>query len=279
MIHGVDISKFQGKVDFHALKDNADFVILRATYGNGYTDANFTQNRDGARTAGLSIGFYHYAYPQFNQPQAEADWFTKIVSCQPGEILALDFEESYPDPVGWCKTFLDKATSNMGFRPLVYLNLDLIKRFDWAPVVKAGYGLWLAQWDYKPESTPPDTDWPMVAMRQYSNQGNVAGMNPVDLDVFYGTVEQFKKYGNPPPIVNPSNCDNIKAELDQLKQNQTILIKQAVDTAISQNDAKWQSKLDSANLTISQLQTSLSEQTNFSTLVGILWKKLTGGDK
>jgi len=279
MIHGVDVSKFQGTIDFHALKDNADFVILRATYGNGYTDANFTQNRDGARTAGLCVGFYHYAYPQFNQPTAEADWFTKVVSCNPGEILALDFEESYPDPVGWCKAFLDRATSNMGFRPLIYLTESLVKSHDWTPVIKAGYGLWLALWDYKPENLTFDTPWPMVAMRQYSNQGEVAGMKPVDLDLFYGTIDQFKKYGNPPPIVIPSNCDAIQKELDQLKSNQTILIKQAVDTAIAENNKNWQSKLDSANLTISQLQVSLSEQTKFSTLVGILWKKLTGGDK
>ena len=277
MIHGVDVSKYQGKIDFHALKDNADFVIIRSTYGNGYTDPMYAANRDGARAEGLAIGFYHYSYPQFNQPQLEADWFTKIVACKPGEILCLDFEESYPDPVGWSKAFLDRVTSNMGFRPLLYINYNLNKLYDWTPVVKAGYGLWLAQWDYNPDSVPPTTDWPLVAMRQYSNKGDVAGMNPVDLNVFYGTVEQFKKYGNPEPIVTPYNCDKEKAEIEALKLGQSSAIKQAVESAISLNNINWQTQLSAANETISQLQSSLSEQVKFSTLIGIMWKKLTGG--
>jgi lysozyme len=200
MIHGVDISKFQGNVDFHALKDNADFVIIRSTYGVGYTDDKFVRNRDTARSVDLGIGFYHYAYPQFNSPLAEADWFTMKVSCQPGELLCLDFEEHYPDPVNWCKTFLDRCVSNMGFKPLLYINYALVKAYDWTPVINGGYGLWLAYWNYNPDTNiPTDTGWNIVAMRQYSNKGNVAGMNPVDLDVFYGDLTAFKKYGNPPP--------------------------------------------------------------------------------
>ena len=198
MIHGIDISSWQGNVDFHAIKDNADFVIIRATYGNGYKDAYFEKNRDGARAVGLSIGFYHYCYPQYNTPEAEADWFTKIVSCQPGEILVLDFEEAYPNPVNWCKKFLDKCTSNMGFKPLIYLNLSTANSFDWSPIIKANYGLWLAHYDNNPLQVDK-TPWSLVAMKQYSSKGNVAGISPVDVDSFYGDVPAFKHYGNPPP--------------------------------------------------------------------------------
>jgi len=38
-------------------------------------------------------------------------------------------------------------------------------------------------------------------MRQYTSKGNVGGITPLDLDVFYGDLEQFKKYGNPEPKV------------------------------------------------------------------------------
>ncbi len=198
---GIDISYWQGNVDFHALKDNLDFVIIRSTYGNGYKDTSFEKNRDGARAVGLGVGFYHYAYPQYNQPEAEADWFTKIVSCQPGEILCLDFEETFATPVDWCKRFLDKVTSNMGFKPLLYINFALVKSYDWKPVIDAGYGLWLAYWDYNPDSTNWDTPWPVVAFRQYSNKGIVAGLTPLDLDIFYGDMSQFYAYGNPAPSV------------------------------------------------------------------------------
>jgi GH25 family lysozyme M1 (1,4-beta-N-acetylmuramidase) len=201
MIKGCDISSHQGVVDFHSLRDNLEFVIIRSTYGNGYTDTQFIRNRDEARKVGLCLGFYHYAYPQYNTAQAEADWFTKIVSCQAGEILILDFEEKYADIVNWCKTFLDKVTSNMGFKPLIYLNQSQVKSYNWQPIIDAGYGLWLAQYDYNADGTPVSTPWPMMAMRQYSNQGQVGSLTPLDLDVFYGTVDQFKKYGNPPSLI------------------------------------------------------------------------------
>ena len=82
-----------------------------------------------------------------------------------------------------------------------------------------------------------------------------------------------------PPIVVDNGCEDIKKELEELKKSQKEALKVAVDTAIIENNAKWQSKLETANETIRQLQKSLSEQTNFSTLIGILWKKLTGGGK
>lgn len=203
-IKGCDISKHQGVVDFNILRNNLEFVIIRASYGNGYKDSQYDRNRDEVRKAELLCGWYHYAYPQYNTPQAEADWFTKTISCQPGELMVLDFEENYSDPVNWCKAFLDRCTSNMGFKPLLYINLALNNQYDWKPVIDAGYGLWLARWDYNPDADPPTTDWPVVAMRQYSNNGNIGGITPLDLNVFYGTQTQFKKYGNPaPPIPEP----------------------------------------------------------------------------
>jgi lysozyme len=202
-IKGADISSHQGTINFHSLRDNLEFVIIRSTYGNGYTDAQFTRNRDEARNVGLCVGFYHYAYPQYNTPQDEADWLSKTVSCHPGEILVLDFEEAYPNPVNWCKTFLDKVTSNMGFKPLIYLNQSQIKSFDWTPVINAGYGLWLAEYDNNPDGIPVSTPWGFVAMRQYSDKGTVGTLTPLDLDVFYGTTDQFKKYGNPTPTPPP----------------------------------------------------------------------------
>lgn len=198
---GCDISHFQGTPDFHAIRDNLQFVIIKATDGVAFVDPQFIRNRDEARKVGLLIGYYHFAEPNDNPPEAEADWFCKNISCLPGEIACLDFEINYPDPVTWCRNFLDKVKSNMGFKPLVYLNQALIKKYDWSPIINAGYGLWLAQYDYNPDGTPVPTPWNTVAIRQYSNKGNVAGITPLDLDVFYGDENQFKLYGNPPPPI------------------------------------------------------------------------------
>ncbi len=221
MLKGCDISHHQGTVNYQALKDNFDFVIVRATYGDGYKDTRFEVNRDGLRQTGVLLGFYHYAYPQYNAPEAEADWFTSVVSCRPGEIVVLDFEENYPTPVDWCKRFLDKVKSNLGFKPYLYINLALNNAQDWSPVVNAGYPLWLARWDYNPEATPPSTDWQKVLMRQYSNSGNSAGISPLDLNIFYGTANEFKLSGNPAPSTpdpTPDPTPNPPSELISFDQ-------------------------------------------------------------
>ena len=212
MIKGCDISKHQGQVNWDALKASLDFVIMRSSYGTGYKDEQFDRNRDESRRVGILRGFYHYAYPTYNTPEAEAEWFSNVVGTpQSGEVLVLDFEEAYPYPVDWSKRFLDKLSAlYSGYKPMIYINLNLNNTQNWASVVNGNYGLWLAKWDYNPDAAKPTTDWPFIAMRQYSNKGNVAGISPLDLDVFYGDGNTFQKYGYKPtppapvPVPDPT---------------------------------------------------------------------------
>lgn len=51
------------------------------------------------------------------------------------------------------------------------------------------------------------------------------------------------------------------------------LIKQAVNTAIKENDAKWQPQLESANLKIDELRKLTAENLDWRDLMSIAWKK------
>lgn len=215
MLKGVDISKYQGDVNFDALKQAVNFVIIKASSGAPdpgqtvaqYTDGKFTRNRDEARRVGLLRGFYHYGYPEYNSPEAEAQCFHDVVGTpQDGELLILDYESSWSgNKVDWCKRFLDKLSSlYSGYKPLIYLNLATTKGNDWSSVINGNYGLWLAQWDYNANAPMnPNTPWPFLAMRQYSNKENIAGINPVDGDVFYGDAAAFERYGYHAPAAPP----------------------------------------------------------------------------
>lgn len=215
MLKGIDISKWQGEVEFQTLEPQVDFVIIRSSYGNGYTDSFYQRNRDEATKLNIPKGFYHYAYPNHNSPEAEADWFLKVIGTpDKDDILVLDFEEEYPNPVDWCLRFLNRVSEKLaGYKPLLYINLDLNNRFDWSPVVAGDYGLWLARWDYDPEAMPPDTDWEICALRQYSNSENYNGINGrVDGNVFYGDLPTFKAYGykqSVPPTVPPPDVEKL----------------------------------------------------------------------
>ncbi len=198
MLKGVDISKYQGVVDFNRLKAAVDFVIIRSSANKSYVDTQFARNRDEARRVGLLVGFYHYCYPEYNGPEVEAQHFYNTVGTpREGEILVLDYESAWSgDPVAWSKKFLDKLSSLYGgYKPMIYLNLATVKAHDWSPVINGNYGLWLAKWDYNSTAAAPATPWPTVAMRQYSNKENIAGLNPVDGDVFYGDRNTYIRYG------------------------------------------------------------------------------------
>ena len=62
---GIDISEFQGNVDFKAVKNSGiDFVILRAGFGRetSQKDSCFEKNYKNAVDAGLDVGCYWYSY-------------------------------------------------------------------------------------------------------------------------------------------------------------------------------------------------------------------------
>lgn len=199
MLYGIDISKYQGNVNFDELINSVDFVIAKATEGNGYVDPQFAVNRSESKRINLPHGFYHFARPDLgNTPEAESDWFLNTVGdLDKGDMLFLDYEVNFPDPVGWCKSFLEHITGRTGgYKCLLYINLALENAHDWTPVVSNGNGLWLARWDYDVNAPAPATHWPVTAFRQWSNKATVSGVNGlVDADVFYGDNQALSSYG------------------------------------------------------------------------------------
>jgi GH25 family lysozyme M1 (1,4-beta-N-acetylmuramidase) len=224
-IVGNDISEFQNNTNWDTYKNNTNFVIIRATVGTARVDKNFVSNRTEARARGIPLGFYHYAYPQYNTPEAEADYVRSVMGdIRDGELIALDYEESWSgNVVDFCKRFLDKLSSSLnGYKPLIYLNQSLIKGYDWTPVVNGGYGLWVAAYTYDPNKNNFVTGaWKFAAMQQWTSSQQVPGLvGNVDGDVFFGDVATFKKYGYHSPVVVPPDdpCANVKQQLDVANQ-------------------------------------------------------------
>lgn len=222
MLYGVDVSEFRGDINFDVLNPVCHFIMIRSCFGTARQDAKFARNRDEARRVGLVRGYYHYAYPEYdvNTPEAEAAFFVaNLGTLQAGEILALDWEESYSgDHVDWCLRFLKAVEKATGVKPLLYLNQSLVKSHNWQPVIDNGNGLWLAQYDYQQQAGTVDTPWPVVAMKQWTDRGSVAGIpGSVDGDTFYGDFASFAKYGakvqKPLTVVSPTQQDTYTTQV------------------------------------------------------------------
>lgn len=214
MLKGIDISQYQPSVDFPALKTQIDFVVIRSSYGVGYIDKSFYSHQSNIRQNGFLCGYYHYSYPQYNQPETEADWFLQTVGeLKEGEILFLDFEEKYNgNKVEWCKRFLDRIAQNLnGYKGFIYLNKSLASGNDWSSVVNAGYGLWLAAYDNDPINLNFSSQWPVIHFKQYTDAGIVPGISTkVDCDSFWADTASFRALGyrkavspQPTPIPSP----------------------------------------------------------------------------
>lgn len=60
---GIDISAHNDSVDMKKIKaEGIDFVMIRASYGNGHEDTRFRENVKKCNAAGMPWGAYHYSY-------------------------------------------------------------------------------------------------------------------------------------------------------------------------------------------------------------------------
>lgn len=187
-----DISQWQGNYNMAA--DPNPIIMIKMSGGDAglYFDSKASVNYINAKNAGKAIGMYHFAGGK--NASTEADFFVKACSpLEENDVMCLDWEVSHPDPVGWCTTFVNRVHELTGVWPLLYINLSTLRAHDWSPVLN-NCGLWVAAWGVDPNNNLP-TGRVYVA-HQY--QGS-----PLDTSAFFGTVDQFKKYGyhKPQPTV------------------------------------------------------------------------------
>lgn len=205
-ILGIDISLYDNSPDFSKVKNAVSFVIAKATQGLDIVDPQFKRNQSELRKYDIPRGYYHFPRPDLgNTPEAEADFFLNTVgTLQHGELLALD-AESYKDKtysgdwVDWSYKFLKRIESKLGYKPLLYINLNFNNIYNWKKIVDNNNGLWLALFDNNPDYKP-STDWPFIAIKQYGGVtvNGVTRNGKTDGDIFYNDVNTFKKYGYQP---------------------------------------------------------------------------------
>ena len=202
-VQGIDVSRWQGTIDWDTADDHAGFAIIKAGGSDEgmYTDSQFTRNRDEARRVGIARGYYYYAGG--GSAIEEAEHFASIVSdLQPGEILALDFEIDHPDPVAYAWTFLVRTEQLTGTKPLFYTNMNRVWSHDWKPVVDNGNHLWGAIYDDKPQEFPEPGPWPALALKQYTSKATIPGITTnVDMNTFPSVIEDFMAMGQPSPVI------------------------------------------------------------------------------
>ena len=65
MIKGVDVSRWQGLIDWARLKGHVEFAVIKLGGSDQgfYQDGQAVRNVLEARSQGMAIGFYDFLYP------------------------------------------------------------------------------------------------------------------------------------------------------------------------------------------------------------------------
>ena len=194
---GVDVSTYQGTVDWAAVKDaGVDYVIVRAAYrgyetGKIVPDDLYEQNIRGAVDAGLHVGVYLYSQAlSEDEAREEADYLLGLIEGLPVDYpVVYDQEEYTADQARTDGLTGEQATLNAlafcervydaGYIPMIYTNNDWaqnmydMERLDHYPI-------WYADYTAAPSLTGG------FAMWQYTDSGQVPGVTgPVDLNLLF----------------------------------------------------------------------------------------------
>jgi lysozyme len=204
VVDGIDVSHWQGTIDWTQVYGAGKrFAILKATEGQTFDDPNYASYRSGANAAGLFIGAYHFARPDTttNDATIEADHFTSVAAPTAGDIVpVLDIEDSgglsTSDLTTWVQTWLDRVTSTLGTRPMIYTGPNFWRTYmgDTTQFADEGYRLlWVANWDV-PRPDVPANDWGGNSWTfwQWTDCGTVPGISGcVDLDYLKSSRKRF----------------------------------------------------------------------------------------
>lgn len=189
-IKGIDVSKYQGDVDFAKVKSAGyNFVMINAGYGRyiSQKDRCFDKNYAEAKAARLNVGAYWYSYAvNAAQAQEEARVFLEVIKGREFEYpVALDIEDAVqqrlPNAViGDIVNSFCSYLESRGYYAMIYSYANFLK--NKVPVeCRKKYDVWVAHFDVDSPDYPDS-----YGMWQYSSTGRVSGVNGnCDLDYSY----------------------------------------------------------------------------------------------
>ena len=149
MIKGVDLSHWNGDVDFHKMKaDGYDFAIIKATQGTWFVDDKLLRNVAWCQDAGMAHSLYHFLDPCMDGMQdgnEQYEFFMEKTEGLRGELPnALDVEWqgdlSKSDLTALVLDFLIQESDWLLYSNLNFLNNIILQPED----VAQHADIWLA---------------------------------------------------------------------------------------------------------------------------------------
>ena len=201
-VKGVDVSAYQGQVDWDTLSSqDIDFAYIKATEGSTFKDSCFEYNWKEAGETDLRIGAYHFfsfessgekqaanfidsvdAIPMMLPPVIDVEYYGKYQNEDDIDVVEIRAE---------LRNMINILKEEYGVNPVLYVseetyNTIVAQEFTDCDIwYRSVYG-----------KIDGDLDW---TFWQYSNRHRLNGYEGeepfIDMNVFYGTKEEFESYG------------------------------------------------------------------------------------
>ena len=149
LFQGVTLNEFSSSYDLSAAKsDGVGAVILRATAGADYTDANLAAAAQSALECELRLGFYHYLTAEDEDAaRAQARFFAASVSNYGASLRpAMRFDSlnglSFDSANRIASAFLAEVEASAGVTPVVYTDAESASLL-WSKAIADRYPLWV----------------------------------------------------------------------------------------------------------------------------------------
>lgn len=198
-IHGVDISHYQGDIDWDDLRNAMiegrpiRFIMIKATEGSSRVDEKFNDNFYMAREYGYIRGAYHF-WSNKSTAREQAYFFLDKVRLEDGDLPpVLDVEhkpkdQSVEDFQRDILTWLHVVEDKYHVKPIIYTYYKFKEKYLNAPVFD-DYPYWIAH--YYVDKVEYKGEWKFW---QHTDVGRLPGIKGyVDFNIYNGSYYDLKK--------------------------------------------------------------------------------------
>ena len=220
--NGIDVSEWQGHIDWEKVKSNIDFAIIRLGYGQDTLDSQATRNISECNRLSIPYGVYWFSYAytveRVQNEARNAVHRLRELGGEPAHGVWFDWEydsRNHAAKLGY--TISNELLREMaevfcsivsvaGYQAGIYANKDFVCNYYGEDFCKA-YPLWYAWLDESCDREP--------SMWQYSWSGRIAGIQGnVDMNYLCEKAEEENKEGFTMEfsLICKGDCgDNVKA--------------------------------------------------------------------
>ena len=215
-IKGIDVSEFQGNIDWDKVKNSGvEFAILKLgniyDYDANYKDSKFDTNYKNAKAKGIKVGVYIYNYCNtVDTLKKGLEWAIKKLNGKKLDLpFYLDMEdkdiqgETKATLTNQCNEFA-KYVKSKGYRAGVYANVNWLKNELNPSNFDKDISVWVAQYYKECQYEGKYDIW------QYASNGKVSGIS--------GNCDMNYLYNTDIIIESGSTDDSDKKSIDELAQ-------------------------------------------------------------